>query len=59
MIAIDELKASSLHGVTKREVDPIVHDSDGCIWTLGMVLSMWAYVFERSTSEICERKIWF
>ena len=59
MIAIDELKASSLRGVTRREGDPIVRNSAGCIWTLGMVLSMWVYLYERSTTEICERKLWF
>lgn len=59
MIAIDELKAASLHASTPHEADPIVHNSDGCVWTLGMVLPMWEFLFERSATEICEPKIWF
>jgi hypothetical protein len=59
MIAIDELKAASVNASTPQEADPIVHQSDGCVWTLGMVLPMWEFLFERSAAEICERKIWF
>jgi|GEM_PF-5142386 len=45
-------------GVTRPD-DPVVFVSGECTWTLGMVLSMWAYLFERSSSEICERRIAF
>lgn len=39
--------------------DPILHVTDGSIWTLGMTLSMWAYVFRRDADEICQRDLRF
>lgn len=59
MIAIDELNAASLHASTLREADPIVRIDNGCVWTLGMVLPMWEFIFRRSAAELCDRKLWF
>lgn len=56
MHIIDELTAIS----TRDNTDPIVFVSEwNSVWTLGMVLSMWEYVFEQSESQICERGIPF
>ena len=56
MHIIDELTAIS----TRDNTDPIVFVSEwNSVWTLGMVLSMWEYVFELSESQICERGIPF
>ena len=56
MHIIDELRAIS----NRYNTDPIVFVSDfNSVWTLGMVLSMWEYVFEQSESQICERGIPF
>lgn len=59
MIAIDELKAASLHASNLREADPIVRIDNGCVWTLGMVLPMWEFIIRRSAAELCDRKLWF
>ena len=56
MHIIDELTAIS----TRDDSDPIVFINEwNAVWTLGMVLSMWKYVFEQSDSQICERGIPF
>ena len=34
-------------------------NDEGRPWTLGMVLSMWQFVFEESRREICGRRIPF
>ena len=51
MHIIDELTAIS----TRDNTDPIVFINEwNAVWTLGMVLSMWEYVFEQSESQISE-----
>jgi hypothetical protein len=59
MIAIDEMKAASLHATTPQEADPITRNEDGCVWTLGMVIPMWAYLYGQSAEETCGRGIAF
>ena len=65
MHIIDELnahydrQAATTPSGGSRPVDPVVFTSGDCTWTLGMVLSMWAFVFERSSCEICERGLGF
>ena len=56
MHIIDELTAIS----TRDNSDPIVFANEwGSVWTLGMVLPMWQFVFQQSANQICERGIPF
>ena len=56
MHIIDELTAIS----TRDNSDPIVFVNEwGSVWTLGMVLPMWQFVFQQSANQICERGIPF
>ena len=56
MHIIDELTALS----TRDNSDPIVFVNEwGSVWTLGMVIPMWEFVFRQSASQICKRGIPF
>lgn len=65
MHIIDALDRASQHhrasGTTSRAlIDPVVFVSpEGDVWQLGMVQSMWRYLFGQSASQICVRCIHF
>jgi len=64
MRIIDELVADLDRSMWRTSTgapafDPILHITQGHIWTLGMSLSMWRYVFRRDAHDVCQREIPF
>lgn len=58
-LATDLAYASQRPDSVAANFDPILHVTDGTMWTLGMTLSMWTYVFRREAAEICQRDLRF
>jgi len=58
MRIIDDL-ANDLARSSQQHYDPILHITDGHVWTLGMSLAMWRFVFRRAADEACELGIRF
>ena len=55
MHIIDELKAIA----DCDNSDPVVFISGECVWTLGMVIPMWQWVFQQSADCVCQRNFPF
>jgi hypothetical protein len=55
-----DLAASSRRTSTGAPVfDPILHITEGNVWTLGMTVSIWRYIFRRDAEDVCQRGIPF
>lgn len=57
---IKRTQAFSNHALSRAELDPVVFSSEeGDVWTLGMVVPMWEWVFKQTADKVSQRTIVF